>query len=1493
MAYSSCGRARRDAGLLQCVSATAMLAYGLAMAVGGAQAAELNLNGTNTTLPQTGFFGNQSFVNGADTVTNNGTTAATLTEGGGASGTVFSGTFADGATASTGWTHTSGEVTITGVNTHTGGTTVQGGAVIVSPTGTLGGNANALTVASGGTVDLGGTTQTQNGGLSLTGGTVRNGTLSSTGTFSLQAGTVSASLAGTGAVSKTTGGTVTLSGANTYSGGTSVSAGTLQISGAGTLGATTGTTAVSGGTLDLGGTTQDQNALNQSGGTVQNGQMNVGTYVLTGGILAANATVSATSQYVVTEGTVNGVLTGAANLIKDGAGTVMLAGANSYGGTTAVNAGTLALTSTGSITSNVSVIGGTLSNAGVIAGGVSIAAGGTATNSGSITLGVLNAGTFSQTAGSVTGGVNNTGTVNATGGAINGAIANNAGQFNVGGTVTSDSTFDNAVGASLNVQAGGSYTVAGLLSNQGTTIIAANGTLNADGGITNAGSFTNSGTVTTATRLVNTNGFVNSVNATLNGGLDTSNFASNEGTINGGVTNSANFTNNNTVNGGLTNTAGITHNFGTINGGVNVTGGELSTSGTVNGGLTNSGTVNARGGAVNGVIDNNAGGQFNVDPGASGTVASGSAFNNASGANLAIQTGTYTLAGRLTNEGATMVDVGAAFNANGGISSSGTFSNFGTVTTASPLANSGLFLNNAGAVLIGGLNNSGIANSAGTINGGVTNSGNVTARAGAVNGVIDNNRGGVFNVTGSVTSDSAFNNNAGAFLSILAGNYTLGGLLTNGGGVTLAGGAVFNADGGISSSGDFTNFGTVATASALVNSGAFANMAGGILNGGLNNSGLTNTAGTINGGVTNTGTVNATAGAINGAINNNSGGQFIVAGSVTSDASFNNSVNATLAVDSGSYSITGVLDNSGAVNVNGTSLLQAGGVVNRAGGSIAVAVGATLIDALDNSGSVVNAGTYVADVINRSGGTILNTGSWIGDANNLAGGTITTSGTWTTNTGAFINAGVLNATGTITGNLANSGTVNVPGTAPGGTSLNLVGNLTNTGTLSMQNGVVTNQVSVTGSSTHNGTVAVDIRLDQNSASQRADVLSVAGSSTGTTIVNFNNIGGNGVLFATPIPVITSGTGGALSATAVNLPASNGIVGYSLQQVSPGNFSVVATPCVQCITAPLTSILAAVASLDASFHQPASALVASAQGVDPNKWTGGVWSRVSGGQNQVQSTGSDVFAGVTSTTALQTQTIFRGIQAGIDTGALNIAGSGWNGHFGITGGEVTATAAAQQVQQTTFFPSTIDFKVPFLGLYGVVTNGTFFADFTVRHDFYSLDVTSPVAGLNKTAVGGHSNSASASLGYHTAFGSFVVEPSIGLSYTQSEFDNIVVNGNSLLQFDQVKSLLGRASLRLADTLKPMDRLVLQPFVVGTVWHEFAGDSTGRYVNDFAATTAAVVPVAVDRVGTFGQVGVGISGQLIDTGFLGFVRGDVRFGEKINGFGVVGGARYTFN
>jgi len=48
----------------------------------------------------------------------------------------------------------------------------------------------------------------------------------------------------------------------------------------------------------------------------------------------------------------------------------------------------------------------------------------------------------------------------------------------------------------------------------------------------------------------------------------------------------------------------------------------------------------------------------------------------------------------------------------------------------------------------------------------------------------------------------------------------------------------------------------------------------------------------------------------------------------------------------------------------------------------------------------------------------------------------------------------------------------------------------------------------------------------------------------------------------------------------------------------------------------------------------------------------------------------------------------------------------------------------------------------------------------------------------------------------------------------------------------------------------------------------------------------------RVGTYGQFALGVAGQLLGTGWLGYVRGDYRIGDNIEGWSVNGGVRYQF-
>ena len=126
---------------------------------------------------------------------------------------------------------------LSATNTYSGGTTISGGTLQLVNSTALG--SSTVTIKSGGTLDLNGQTETVPG-LSLLGGsvvdTLGSGSLTSTSAYDLESGSVSAVLAGSAGVAKTTTGTVVLSGANTYSGGTTISTGTLQIGNGGSSG---------------------------------------------------------------------------------------------------------------------------------------------------------------------------------------------------------------------------------------------------------------------------------------------------------------------------------------------------------------------------------------------------------------------------------------------------------------------------------------------------------------------------------------------------------------------------------------------------------------------------------------------------------------------------------------------------------------------------------------------------------------------------------------------------------------------------------------------------------------------------------------------------------------------------------------------------------------------------------------------------------------------------------------------------------------------------------------------------------------------------------------------------------------------------------------------------------------------------------------------------------------------------------------------------------
>lgn len=192
-------------------------------------------------------------------------------------------------------------------------------------------------------------------------------------------------ISGTGSLNVTGGGEIQLSAANTFNGSSSITSGSITLVNSLGLQNSTLNYLTSGGNLSFG--TQTAATL---GGLSGNKNL-----VLENTTPAAVAlTVGGNNQNT----TYSGVLSGGGSLAKAGTGTLTLAAANTYTGTTAANGGVLAIVAGGGMVSansiattgngQVAVNGGSISvstgNFGVSSGGLQVN-GGTATFSGAIT----------------------------------------------------------------------------------------------------------------------------------------------------------------------------------------------------------------------------------------------------------------------------------------------------------------------------------------------------------------------------------------------------------------------------------------------------------------------------------------------------------------------------------------------------------------------------------------------------------------------------------------------------------------------------------------------------------------------------------------------------------------------------------------------------------------------------------------------------------------------------------------------------------------------------------------------------------------------------------------------------------------------------------------------------------------------------------------------------------------------------------------------------
>ncbi len=375
---------------------------------------------------------------------------------------------------------------------------------------------------------------------------------------------------GTGGLTKTGSGTLTLGAANTYSGGTLVSAGTLSGD----------TTSLQGGITNNALAIFDQatngtyaGSLAGSGALSKSGS---GTLILTGANVQGSTLISSGTLQVGaggTAGSLSGAITNNASLAfnrsdnltnlsaisgsgvvgKLGAGTLTLGGASTYSGGTLVSAGALAGSSAslqGAITNNAAVIFDQSTN-GTYAGAMS--GNGTLTKSAAGTLTLSGANTYSG------GTLVSAGGLSGSSASLQGVITNNGA---VSFDQTTNGTYNGLMSGtgSLTKSGNGTLTVAGANTYSGTTTISGGGVTLGAGAAISTNTVTFAGTAGVVLNLGGNSQSVGLVNNNLSNSATTLTISNGSLTISGAT----NQTFGATVNGSGTDLSGLS-NF-TFNG---------------------------------------------------------------------------------------------------------------------------------------------------------------------------------------------------------------------------------------------------------------------------------------------------------------------------------------------------------------------------------------------------------------------------------------------------------------------------------------------------------------------------------------------------------------------------------------------------------------------------------------------------------------------------------------------------------------------------------------------------------------------------------------------------------------------------------------------------------------------------------------------------------------------------------------------------------------
>jgi len=642
-------------------------------------------------------------------------------------------------------------------------------------------------------------------------------------------------------------------------------------------------------------------------------------------------------------------------------------------------------------------------------------------------------------------------------------------------------------------------------------------------------------------------------------------------------------------------------------------------------------------------------------------------------------------------------------------------------------------------------------------------------------------------------------------------------------------------------------------------------------------------------------------------------------GRLSLEGSSNAVSNAGMWSTSGASTVGGVFNNlaggasltSGTTSINGLSSLTNAGTLTTAG-----------FTTFSGAFSVTNSGTFSAN-----GATSFSGLSSALDAGFLNSGTFLANGTTNFGGGNFSNTGVVDlANGSAFNNIAtfqNFGTVRTPSagtTASIGVSATTFVN-TSTGAINLQNGFAGDRLTIVGN--YAGVPGSKLLLDFATQTGTADQLLITGNASGSTAVSVLNLTPLAPFTTSPNIVQVNGTVapnaftlgtlqnfGALDVVLVpgtgNVPGSFALSLGAVPSVS-GLSGLVALQGAQTLAFQSNSAVldqvwevhellrrgspvgvplgyadedprgAYAASLPKVVKAPPMAAPAAAP---PPAARVATWGRVYGDVEQRDNNlASFTFAGLPFTRDLSYNQRGGGLLAGADVVVSNLTSAADALIIGPFGGYTTASVDFKNAAvKQNFSGGTVGAKATYV-------NGGFFADAIVKADFLSLDIDAVTLAQTSDVT---NLSVLGNIGYKFDLNrGFYVEPTAGIEFVRTDFsDSPLLTANTIPLVDGHATRV-RAGARFG-TEWVTNNIRIEPSVLPLVY--VVVDASGA--ETFTPGGPGAITFPSDEGKVFGEIQASVNFFDLGSGWSGFVRGDVRFGEDLIGGSGKAGIRYQW-